>query len=250
MRFYLGVHHGNWLRETDVPLFVSRRVLSKYKTLPVARGRWSLDSGGFTELNMHGRWITSADNYIEEVGRYLRDVGGLDWVAPMDWMCEPQVLDQTGWSVETHLQLTVANFCFLRQELGRVVIPVLQGWTLADYVRCLDLYAESGFDLAQEQVVGVGTVCRRQNMAEAEEIMRELASYGLRLHGFGVKATGLKNFGDVLASADSMAWSYTARRRDPLPGHTHKNCANCLPFALQWREQLLAKTNPKEEVAA
>ncbi|MFJ2177026.1 hypothetical protein ACIOHE_29545 [Streptomyces sp. NPDC087851] len=30
------------------------------------------------------------------------------------------------------------------------------------------------------------------------------------------------------------------RHRPPLPGHTtHKNCANCLPYALKWRDRVL-----------
>jgi len=41
-------------------------------------------------------------------------------------------------------------------------------------------------------------------------------------------------------SADSMAWSLQARLLPPTPGHTHKSCANCLEFALDWRSDLLA----------
>jgi hypothetical protein len=34
--FYLGTHHPNWLRKTDVPLFISRRRLTGRKSLPRA----------------------------------------------------------------------------------------------------------------------------------------------------------------------------------------------------------------------
>jgi hypothetical protein len=37
-----------------------------------------------------------------------------------------------------------------------------------------------------------------------------------------------------------MAWSYSARRNPPLPGHTHLNCANCIDYALDWRRDALA----------
>ena len=44
----------------------------------------------------------------------------------------------------------------------------------------------------------------------------------------------------VRREADSLAWSYHARREPPLPGcNTHKNCANCVRFALAWREETL-----------
>lgn len=48
--FYLGTHQPQWLGRYDVPMFISRRRLSSRKSLPQARGRWALDSGGFTEL--------------------------------------------------------------------------------------------------------------------------------------------------------------------------------------------------------
>ena len=37
---------------------------------------------------------------------------------------------------------------FWSRALGAPVIPVLQGWTLDDYLACVDLYASAGVDLA------------------------------------------------------------------------------------------------------
>ncbi|HZN72722.1 MAG TPA: hypothetical protein VFC00_13720, partial [Micromonosporaceae bacterium] len=56
------------------------------------------------------------------------------------------------------------------------------------------------------------------------------------------KTLGLIEYGDLLAPADSMAWSFEARRlKHPLPGCTrHRNCANCLRYALAWRTRLIA----------
>ena len=71
--------------------------------------------------------------------------------------------------------------------------------------------------------------------------MHTLASLGLRLHGFGVKAGGLVRYADCLASADSLAWSFEARRAAPLAGCSHANCANCLRYAAAWRERTLAR---------
>jgi hypothetical protein len=48
--------------------------------------------------------------------------------------------------------------------------------------------------------------------------------------------------GHRLASADSMAWSYAARREPRLPGRTgHPNCANCLRYAASWRAGMLGR---------
>lgn len=241
--FYLGTHHPHWLGFVDVPLFVSRRQLRRYKTLPkrINGTTWALDSGGFTELSMHGKWVTSAADYARDVIRYRDEIGGLAWAAPQDWMCEPIMLAKTGLTIEEHQRRTVASVIELR-ALGAPVIPVLQGWGLVSYLECWDLYTAAGIDLLKEPIVGLGSVCRRQNMTIAATLVGVLADSGLRLHGFGFKATGLKACGARLASSDSLAWSYHARREPPRweCRGKHINCANCAPFALEWREELLS----------
>ena len=75
MIFYLGTHETSWLRRAGVPLFLSRRRLARLRgPLPAASCRWALDSGGFTELNLHGRWQTSPRQYAAEASRYAADV--------------------------------------------------------------------------------------------------------------------------------------------------------------------------------
>ena len=207
------------LRRTDVPLFVSHRRLCKRKRMPRALGPWALDSGGFTELNLYGRWVTTEAKYIAAVRRYAAEIGSLEWAAPMDWMCEPFVVAKTGKSVEAHQQHTVDNYVRLRAAAPDLpFIPVLQGWTLDDYQRCVGLYELSGVDLHALPVVGIGSVCRRQNTAAVNLIISTVAQEGIALHGFGVKLTGIGQFAAFLASSDSMAWSYTARHRPPMRG--------------------------------
>jgi hypothetical protein len=238
VELWLGTHEPAWLPRLSVPLCLSHRRLARRRSLPRARGRWALDSGGFTELSLHGGWRTPADEYVEAVQRYAEEIGKLAWAAPMDWMCEPAVVAATGLSVREHQERTVANYLELR---GRgPFVPVLQGWTLADYEACVALYADAGVDLAALPLVGLGSVCRRQRSKEIGDIVACLATGGLRLHGFGVKKTGLERYGHLLASADSMAWSFRARHAPPLPGCAHASCSNCARFALRWREQLLA----------
>jgi len=228
----------------DVPLFVSRRKLDeRKKPFPRARTRWALDSGGFTELSMFGTWKLSAHDYIARVRRYSSELGMLDWAAPQDWMCEPQILERTGLTVTRHQENTVSNFLLLRRLAPELpFIPVLQGWTKADYLACLELYEACGVDLAKAPLVGVGTVCRRQGTLEAEDILRDLERRGLRLHAFGAKTTGLRRYADAISSADSLAWSFNARKNPPLPEckGVHRRCANCLRWALRWRERVLA----------
>jgi hypothetical protein len=220
-----------------VPLFVSRRRLIGRKSLPRAICDWALDSGGFTELERGGWGIGPAD-YVREVRRYRDEIGRLQWAPVQDWMCEPWMVASTGLTVEEHQRRTVISYLELMGLAPEVPwVPVLQGWEADDYLRCAEMYAAAGVDLERLAVVGLGSVCRRQHMREAERIVRRLAP--LRLHGFGVKTTGLARFADALVSSDSLAWSAGARRQPPLPGCPHRNCANCPRWALAWRQRII-----------
>jgi hypothetical protein len=200
-----------------------------------------LDSGGFSELTLYDGWRTPARQYAAEVGQWSERIGGMRWAAPQDWMCEPGMLAKTGLTVAEHQRRTVASIQELRALApGLPWVPVLQGWTAADYFRCIDLYAAAGIDLASESLVGVGSVCRREGTDFVVRLIRDLSQLGLRLHGFGLKTTGVGRCGEYLTSADSMAWSSAARRRPiRLPGHRHLKCASCLTWAMQWRGRVL-----------
>jgi hypothetical protein len=249
--FYLGVPEPGWLARTDAPLFVSQRRLAGRRRLPLATCSWALDSGGFTELSLYGEWRTTPGAYVAAIWRYATEIRRLDWAAPMDWMCEPSMLARTGLTVPQHQRRTVNNLLTLRTLAPDLpIIPVLQGWTLSDYLRCLDLYAASGVDLTAEPLVGLGSVCRRQHLQTIGAIVERLASMGLRLHAFGVKVAGYDLYGHRLASLDSMAWSFRARRSAPMPGHRHRTCANCLSFALGWRAGLLDRPARGAVIAA
>lgn len=244
--FYLGTHKVSWLwRESfrGVLLFVSRRALAERKSpFPRATTEWALDSGGFTELSMNGQWLLSEEGYVALVRQFQAELGGMRWAAPQDWMCEPAIIQKTGLDVHEHQVRTVKNLVRLRALAPEIrFAPVIQGWVLSDYLRCVEMYRHVGIDLRAEPVVGVGTICRRQGTLEAEQIMRTLRDRGLRLHAFGAKVSGLKRYADAVSSSDSLAWSYGARRHPPLAGCTHAACNNCPIYALRWRERVLAE---------
>ncbi len=237
--FYLGSHmvSPRWW-QLGIPLFVSVNRLRQRRSLPVAVAPWGLDSGGFTELDKSGRWSTSEDQYVSEVER-LREIGNLAWVAPQDWMCEPFILAKTGLTVRDHQERTVESFLSLRERVGPLVIPVLQGYAPREYDRCVALYQDAGVDLAAEPVVGLGSVCRRSRTIEVVRLVRYLGDHGLRLHGFGLKGDTFRALRYELTSADSMAWSYRGRR-EPGCSPSHKSEANCLRYAMRWRKELIA----------
>jgi hypothetical protein len=192
---------------------------------------------------------------VRAVARYDDLIGGLEWAAPQDWMCEPLIRARTGLSVRDHQHRTVENYLGLRELWPQhsdetfPIMPVLQGWTVEDYVDCVDLYATVGIHLAggafasgdDEPVVGVGSVCGRP-AAPVRTVVAALDQMGIPLHAFGINIGALRDTAAMLVSADSMSWSAYARagHGQRLPGCRHAKCTYCLPFALRrWQTTIL-----------
>jgi hypothetical protein len=242
-RFYLGAPEPSWLARAGVPLFVSRVRLARRRALPRAIAPWALDSGAFTELSRHGAWTISPKAYADEVRRYQDEIGALTFASPQDWMCEPQILARTGLTLADHQQRTLDNYLELRQLAPDLpIIPVLQGWTMDDYEAHMDAYGAAGVDLEAAPLVGIGSVCRREGTREIAHLLDFLAMFGIRGHGFGVKKAGLRASARYLESADSMAWSFDARRATPAldPQCARLTHQNCLHAALSWRAEVFA----------
>jgi hypothetical protein len=245
VQFWLGTHQPNWLERTDVPLMVSHVRLAKRRSLPRASGPWVLDSGAFSEIAKHGKFTTAPTQYAAAIRRYADEIGQLEWAAPQDWMCEPFMLTKTRLTVAEHQRRTITSYLDLRHE-SLPVIPVLQGWTLDDYHRHVAAYGHAGIDLTSEPVVGLGSVCRRQATDTIATLIQALQP--LRLHGFGMKTEGLTRASFGLHSADSMAWSYQARHNPGFADCTHKSCANCLRYALWWRQRVLQRCTGNQQL--
>jgi hypothetical protein len=250
-RLWLGTHEPSWLTNPQLPpLCIARQRMLR----PTAsRGRGAvvdlmLDSGAFTELQRFGRWTLTPAEYVNQVRDIAATTGRLVRVAAQDWMCEDAVIHGgqfgplhfvgTGLSRREHLERTVQNAVELRQLAPDLPwLWTVQGFTVAEYLLCLELYRSAGFDLTAEPVVGVGSVCRRQASQEIHDVFQELTAAGLRTHGFGVKTAGFRLYGKFLTDADSLAWSYWGRREGkPMPGCTraHRTCQNCPDWALSW----------------
>lgn len=242
--FMLGTHRPHWLYAAGSrdakpagPLFVSMRQIrhARRTAWPVCDTPYAIDSGGFTEIRQHGRWVTPPEVYAREVVELDERTGTLRWAAVQDWMVEDDALERTGLTVAEHQRRTIESYLKLRELAPSVRwLPVLQGQTLADYLDHIEQYRAAGVHLATVGRVGVGSVCRRQASAEICEILRELAARGLRLHGFGVKTGGLELAAGFLASSDSLAWSLGAARRGA-PGD-----ANRMSIAEDYRAKMLS----------
>lgn len=212
MRFYVGTHV---LAHADKvgPAFISvNRLRGRKSAFPV--GDWIMDSGAFTEIATHGHYRHGVEEYAAEIRRW-RENGNLIYAVAQDWMCEPWIVRKTGLSVAQHQRRTIERYdALIACDPGVPIMPVLQGFQPHEYVDHIRAY---GARLMRGAYVGVGSVCKRNGDPAAiltvlDAIMCERPD--LRLHGFGLKLTALRCAPIVarLASADSMAWSYAARR--------------------------------------
>ncbi|MEU7480490.1 hypothetical protein AB0A63_31245 [Lentzea sp. NPDC042327] len=247
LMFLLGTHRPWWLRHSPVPLCVSAHTLAAYKTgsaaMPVAGVPYAIDSGAYTEIRDYGTWRWDEDTYGSMVTRLIEVCGPPMWVAPLDRPCERTVLLRAGASVFEHQILTLESYLYLVREFPYVPwLPVLQGWSFEDYIRHDAMYREAGVFLGTQALVGLGSVCRRGSIRPIGEIAKHFAERGYRLHGFGLKTTALRAYAAYFTSADSLAWSEHARRRElRLAGCRHEGpCINCARWALTWREGVIA----------
>jgi hypothetical protein len=214
VRFFCGLHQPSDAQHFSAA-FVSVNRLRNRKG-PFQVGDWIMDSGAFTEISTHGRYRESVEEYAGQVRRWATN-GNLLAAVAQDWMCEPWIIERTGLSVAEHQWLTVKRYDALRSEdtAGVYIMPVLQGYAPEEYVAHIRQYGER---LKTGAWVGVGSICKRNSNPRSVEAVL-LAIKGerpdLQLHGFGLKATALRSalVFDLLHTADSMAWSYHARKQ-------------------------------------
>ena len=222
VRFYVGLHHPSDAHRFERACISINALRGRKKPIPSVRVL--VDSGAFTELNLHGKYRHSVDEYAAELHRlHTEGVVQIEAAVAQDYMCEAFMLAKTGMTIPDHQRLTIERYDALKKSLddrfgGRCpfpVLPVLQGYSPADYVRHVVAY---GSRLLEGMWVGVGSVCKRNGAPELiAAVLEAIANVrpDLRLHGFGVKLTALRNAAvrALLATADSMAWSFAARKQ-------------------------------------
>lgn len=223
VNFFVGVHHPSDAHRFETACISINALRKRKKPIP-ASVSVLVDSGAFTELNLHGKYRDSVETYARELHRlHTEGVVNIIGAVAQDYMCEPFMLAKTGLTISDHQRLTVERYDALVETLSRLfggvvpfpVLPVLQGYAPEDYVRHVQAY---GPRLKDNMWVGVGSVCKRNGSPEKiADVLRGIkqARPDLRLHGFGVKVTALRHaeVRDMLATADSMAWSFAARKQ-------------------------------------
>jgi hypothetical protein len=212
MRFYVGLHQPSDAQHFRAA-FVSVNRLRNRKS-DFAVGDWIMDSGAFTEISKHGEYRHGVEEYAAQIRRW-KTCGNMIAAVSQDYMCEPWILGKTGLTVADHQRLTIERYdALLACDTGACIMPVLQGYRPSDYQDHIRAYGDR---LAHGAYVGVGSVCKRNgNPAAILAVLDAIKALrpDLRLHGFGLKTTALMCAPIValLHSADSMAWSFAARK--------------------------------------
>lgn len=212
MRFFVGMHQPSDAKRVDAAFISVNRLRGRISDFEV--GDWIMDSGAFTTIFKHGGYPESVHEYADQIKRWKK-CGSLLAAVAQDYMCEADMLKRTGLTIADHQRLTIERYDALAAcNVGVPLLPVLQGYTPADYVSHVRQY---GSRLPFGMWVGVGSVCKRNgNPAAIEQVLMAIKDErpDLRLHGFGLKVTALGSglVRKLLHTADSMAWSFAARR--------------------------------------
>jgi len=244
--FYPGLHQASDAQHFERCCIHAQRLAARQK--PLGCDDLLVDSQAFRVLEIHGDHVLSEIEYarrIEKISRLCPKVTAVT----QDYMCEQYIFDcreqLTGvrYTIADHQRLTIERYDAIRNELDSSIylMPVLQGYAVAEYLDHIQQYGER---LAYDSWVGVGSVCKRNgNMRAIEEVLFQISEYrpDLKLHGFGVKTTALESsiVRSSLYSADSMAWSFAARKA--------RRAGDMTRSANDWREAETFTTKIKHQ---
>lgn len=203
MKVYFGVDRKAFAKVVELPM-ISFRTMQKRKTPIVTNGKeWFLDSSAFTILKDKGKYPFSYGEYLRAVTKFKPS-----YYANMDWCCEPDIVKATGLSVLHHISHTVENGRQLIDFDKDKFVMVLQGWTIDDYLTCIDYVKDQGLFT---ELLGVGSVCIRKNPKEVYYLLKTIKAVipnWCKLHCFGLSIDMIrfKEIYDRLESVDTYAW--------------------------------------------
>jgi hypothetical protein len=213
MKFFPGIPDIHHVKNMDRSFISVNRLLRRKSDF--VGGDWIMDSGAFTQITQHGDFVLSVEAYAAQIIRWSR-CGNMLAAVAQDYMCEDFVVAKTGLTKTDHQRMTIERYDQLRAAVPSdiYIMPVLQGYAPEDYAAHVKAYGDR---LKPGMWVGVGSICKRNSNAHTiEAVLKAILAVrpDLRLHGFGIKITALQStyVYDSLYSADSMAWSFNARK--------------------------------------
>ena len=236
------------------PLPYLPRVMLSYNMLRKIKTTWDInipfmmDSGAFSVILKYGKYPFTPEEYASGIEKWHPDIA---WT--MDYPCEPSVQKRGGYNPKTAQEMTIDNQIRLL-DLNVDTQMVVQGWEIPDYLANLDRIKEQG--LLTEHL-GIGSICRRGQVKEIARIIRAVHNNvpeGIKLHGFGIKVSVLKDTDAKfeLYSADSMSWAIEAfgKYENNGKGATGKRIVDKLPVLQLYIQKIEELLNPIEPLYA
>lgn len=181
----------------------------------------ALDSAGFVAAAKYRGYPWSFDQYLDLVESY-----DWAWYSGMDLCVEPEIAGS-----QADVMFRLAETCRLYTDLRNVArdrgmadpMPILQGWTPAQYVWCAEKFPV----LEWPSLIGLGSMCRRHLHGEVGvfavlDALDKVLPPHVQFHMFGLKGPALQHIGQHprIFSTDSMAWDFAARRDHPVGRNT------------------------------
>lgn len=215
-KFYLSLASGSQIKTARTLKYPNILINFMTKTNRPPKYPYELlfiDSGGFYSSMVTGGYTKTNEEYLQFIEKIMPE-----YFALRDYPCEPQLLKKHNLTVKQNIQRTVDNHIALLDLLPKYCInsepiPVIQGWQKEDYLNCIDAFEDQGL---MSDYMAIGSVCRRTATSNIREIVmsvRDNIPSWIKLHGFGLKLTALKDLAiwKALYSVDSGAWDYVAR---------------------------------------
>ncbi|MGF6537261.1 DUF7221 family queuine tRNA-ribosyltransferase-like protein [Paraburkholderia youngii] len=207
---------------------------------------FALNSAGFTAMRLfqlkgRQRGIAGVYPWTMEQFVELASFSGATWVAQPDMCCEPEVaadqaaidfrINATATLLEGMLRVVYAWQDELSKTMSarevqnavRIPVPDVQGWSIDDYRRSIDLMMQVWERwmpwIAPPVLIGLGSVCRRHLTDPRHGLFAILEGLeghvpaGGGVHLFGVKGPALARVKMYpwVGGVDSMAAGYSAR---------------------------------------
>lgn len=266
---------GHWLRFTH-QLGAPQAGIFEQRDADEGWPDIALDSAGFVAWARHGGYPWTLGSYIE-----LGCAWPWTWWSAPDACCEPEIAADADavdfrvrWTAGA-LRATLRGLDELRREDAAHVaywrarglaaepdaqlrdpMPILQGWRPEDYSRSA-LWTEAVLAEAGRPwpaLVGVGSVCRRDlegpaGLLAVLGLLDSVLPPHVRLHAFGVKNEALPElarFGTRIASTDSQAWDYRARRDAQDAGEPFSMAVRGAAMRRWWARQKKLLAGPQQ----
>ena len=202
-------------------MFNKKKLRLNRGMIPDSTKRLFLDSGGYSFFTRWGEYPFSVEEYTT-FANMVQDDYPLTEVAILDYPCEPNTNRSLLQSNKERIDKTIQNTLeCIDYDPNLPWVPVIQGYTLQEYLYCLEEYEKHNLPYDDFDLWAIGSLCARKKVGGLRTIITNISQrVNMPIHTFGMTITFLRDPQIFFAihSSDSGAWSYNGRHYEKL-GH-------------------------------